>query len=250
MHSTYTQALHDAEKKLLETSFALMATNSLYITNREQTLDQITEHEALLGEMTNYQATLKDINAKGLALIVRFPSTKDITEKQLENLKASFDSLLSTAHQIKARFLDSLAKFEAYENTLEDISKNLNKWEPEVSKELEIPITNVDGATKRLEYVRVCEAFGTYSVLRVDFKHFMPCVLQSMHNKLQGEKNRLSLAVQEASAAAASLSRPSSPQEAVIQPIPDMELAVRARLEDFIDHVRLICARMSFFFLF
>ena len=58
-----------------------------------------------------------------------------------------------------------------------------------------------------------------------------------MHNKLQGEKNRLCIAVQEASAAAASLSRPSSPQEAVIQPIPDMEIAVRARLEDFIDHV-------------
>ena len=60
-----------------------------------------------------------------------------------------------------------------------------------------------------------------------------------MHNKLQGEKNRLSLAVHACEAATASVSRPTSPQEALLQPIPDRELAVRSRLEDLIDQVKL-----------
>ena len=58
-----------------------------------------------------------------------------------------------------------------------------------------------------------------------------------MHNKLQGEKGRLAVAVQACEAAAACISRPSSPQDTVPPPIPDRELAVRARLEDLIDQV-------------
>ena len=47
----------------------------------------------------------------------------------------------------------------------------------------------------------------------------------------------MSLAVQACEAATATLSRPASPQEAIMQPIPDKELAVRGRLEDLIDKV-------------
>lgn len=70
---------------------------------------------------------------------------------------------------------------------------------------------------------------------------------QGVHNKLQGEKNRLSLAVQACEAATASLSRPTSPQEAIMQPIPDKELLVRARLEDLIDQVCFRCMMMILF---
>ena len=45
------------------------------------------------------------------------------------------------------------------------------------------------------------------------------------------------MAVQACEAAAACISRPSSPQDTMPPPIPDRELAVRARLEDLIDQV-------------
>lgn len=50
-HSSYQQSLQETEKWLLQISFQLMAHNSLYITNREQTLEQIVQHDALLGEI-------------------------------------------------------------------------------------------------------------------------------------------------------------------------------------------------------
>lgn len=60
---------------------------------------------------------------------------------------------------------------------------------------------------------------------------------QSLHNRLQTEKGRLSAAVAACSAAAASVSRPSSPADTAPLPIPPRELHVRARLEDLIDQV-------------
>lgn len=60
-----------------------------------------------------------------------------------------------------------------------------------------------------------------------------------MHNKLQAEKSRLAIAVQACEAATASISRPSSPRDVLPPPIPIRELEVRARLEDFIDQVRM-----------
>jgi hypothetical protein len=44
--------------------------------------------------------------------------------------------------------------------------------------------------------------------------------------------------VQACEAATATLSRPASPQESIMQPIPDKELIVRGRLEDLIDKVK------------
>jgi nesprin-1 len=70
-------------------------------------------------------------------------------------------------------------------------------------------------------------------------------VLQSLHNKLQAEKSRLAVAVQACEAAAACISRPSSPQDTVPPPIPDRELIVRARLEDLIDQVLLQASTFS-----
>lgn len=60
-----------------------------------------------------------------------------------------------------------------------------------------------------------------------------------LHSKLQGEKSRLAVAVQACEAATASISRPSSPLETAMQPIPEKELMVRAKLEDLIDQVRM-----------
>lgn len=50
-HSNYLQALQESEKWLLQISFQLMAHNSLYITNRKQTQEQITHHQVLLNEI-------------------------------------------------------------------------------------------------------------------------------------------------------------------------------------------------------
>ena len=43
-YNAYHQALQDTEKWILQTSFHLMAHNSMYITAREQTEEQITKH--------------------------------------------------------------------------------------------------------------------------------------------------------------------------------------------------------------
>lgn len=50
-HSNYLQALQESEKWLLQISFQLMAHNSLYITNRLQTQEQIRHHQVLLNEI-------------------------------------------------------------------------------------------------------------------------------------------------------------------------------------------------------
>jgi nesprin-1 len=50
-HSNYLQALQESEKWLLQISFQLMAHNSLYITNRIQTQEQIKHHQVLLNEI-------------------------------------------------------------------------------------------------------------------------------------------------------------------------------------------------------
>jgi len=55
-------------------------------------------------------------------------------------------------------------------------------------------------------------------------------------NKLQGEKTRLALAVQACEAAVASISRPSSPVESTSQ-IPEQEISIRLRLEEYLDQV-------------
>nr|CAD7429520.1 unnamed protein product [Timema monikensis] len=214
-YTSYHQSLQDTEKWLLQISFQLMAHNSLYITNKEQTQDQISQHEALLGDIQRYQSTLDDLKAKGHGQVERYvsttPSIKVTIDKQLRNVQDSYDSLLHTALQIKNRLMESLAKFQEYEDTLESILRNLDVYEPLIAHEIETPVGNLETAQNQLETAR------------------------SLHNKLQSEKSRLAVAVQACEAAAACISRPSSPQDTMPPPIPDKELLVRARLEDLID---------------
>lgn len=47
----YHQGLQEVEKWVLQMSFQLMAQNSLYITNKAQTEEQIAQHAALLEEI-------------------------------------------------------------------------------------------------------------------------------------------------------------------------------------------------------
>ncbi|KAL1139465.1 hypothetical protein AAG570_006449 [Ranatra chinensis] len=132
-YSSYHQSLQDTEKWLLQISFQLMAHNSLYITNREQTQEQIEQHSALLSEITGYQSNLDELKSKGHCQIERYfettPQIKQIIEQQLCNVQDSYNSLLHTARQIKSRLDESLEKFLEYERTLESIMANLDEYE-------------------------------------------------------------------------------------------------------------------------
>lgn len=216
-YNNYYQKLQDAEKWLLQISFQLMAHNSLYITNRDQTQEQIDQHEILLNEIQKYQSNLDDLKAKGQSQINRYekttPNIRPVIESQLKNIQDSYDSLLNTSVQIRNRLQESLSKFQEYENTLDSISRNLDEMEPVINTDLDEPATTLDMAKEKLK------------------------LAQTLHNKLQSEKSRLALAVQACEAATASISRPSSPLEPAAQQIPEKELMVRAKLEDLIDQV-------------
>lgn len=217
-YNSYHQKLQEAEKWLLQVSFQLMAHNSLYITNREQTQEQINQHEILLDDIQKYQNNLDDLRAKGQSQIERYeqttPNIRSTIETQLKNIQDSYNSLLNTSIQIRNRLHESLAKFQEYENTIDSIMHNLDNYEPIITTELEEPATDLSMAQKQLK------------------------LAQSLHSKLQAEKSRLAVAVQACEAATASISRPSSPLETAMQPIPEKELMVRAKLEDLIDQVR------------
>lgn len=218
-YSAYYQRLQDAEKWLLQVSFQLMAHNSLYITNRAQTQEQIDQHEILLNDVQKYQANIDDLKAKGYNQIERYESTspniRGTIETQLKNVQDSYDSLLNTSVQIRNRLQDSLGKFEEYENILDGILKNLEDYESIIG-DLDEPATTLEMAQSQLKSA------------------------QNLHNKLQGEKSRLAIAVQACEAATASISRPSSPLEPNIPQIPEKELHVRAKLEDLIDQVSIL----------
>lgn len=158
-NNLYQQSLQEVEKWLLQISFQLMAHNSLYITSREQTEEQIEQHEILLSEIQQYQKNLDDVKAKGHGQIERYarttPSVKETIEKQLNNVQDSYNSLLHTAIQIKNRLLDSLAKFKEYEDTLESILQKLDEYEPIITEEVEKPVINLSGAREQLETARV-----------------------------------------------------------------------------------------------
>lgn len=216
-YNLYHAALQETEKWLLQISFQLMAHNSLYITNKDQTIEQTKQHEILLDEIQKYQSVLDDLKAKGAGQIKRYvsvaPGIKSTIETQLQNVQESYNALLGTAVQIKNRLAESLAKFQEYENTLESIMKNLDTYEPEIAQELEAPLDNLEDAQRSLESARI------------------------LHNKLQSEKARLALAVEACEAAAACVSRPGSPLDAPPVQIPAREVEVRTRLEDLIDQV-------------
>jgi len=224
-YNAYHAALQETEKWLLQISFQLMAHNSLYITNKEQTLEQIKQHEVLLAEIQKYQEILDELKAKGHGQIDRYvvanPFIRSTIQMQLQNVQDSYNSLLNTALQIKNRLAESLAKFQEYENTLESIMKNLDTYEAEMIQALNAPLDNLTSAEQSLESAR------------------------TLHNKLQGEKARLALAVEACEAAAACVSRPGSPLDAPPIQVPAREVEVRTRLDDLIDQVRTCSIRRS-----
>ncbi|GAB0095245.1 nesprin-1 [Sergentomyia squamirostris] len=213
---SYHQSLQETEKWLLQVSFQLMAHNSLYITNREQTQEQLNQHEILLDEIQKYQANLDDLKAKGSNQISRYehcnPYIKNTIETHLKNVQDSYNSLLLTSIQIKNRLEESMAKFKEYEDTLEDIQQQLIKNEAIMPPE-EVP-SDLETSKSQLKFA------------------------QELYNSLQKEKSRLAAAVAACESATASISRPSSPIETAMQPIPEKELKVRAQLEDQLDQVQ------------
>lgn len=219
-YNAYHQLLQDVEKWLLQISFQLMAHNSLYITNRQQTQEQIDQHEVLLNDIQKYQSTLDDLRTKGHSQIDRYvtsaPGIKSTIETQLKNVQDSYNSLLNTSVQIRNRLQESLMKFQEYEDTLASISNKLDIYEPIVTSELDESADSLEAAQEQLEKAR------------------------DIHNKLQAEKARLAAAVQACEAATASISRPSSPLDVAAHQIPQQELIVRTRLEDLIDQVFLL----------
>nr|XP_034172930.1 nesprin-1 isoform X14 [Osmia lignaria] len=217
-YNAYQAALQETGSWLLLISFRLMGHNSLYITNKEQTVSQIQQHENLLVEIENYASVLDDLKLKGNGQITRYvaanPEIKTIIETQLQNMQESYNSLLNTALQIKKRLAESLVKFQEYENTLESIMKNLDAYEPEIAQEMEAPLDTLEMAKQRFETAR------------------------TLHNKLQGEKTRLALAVEACEAAVACVSRPGSPLDAPAVQIPAREVEVRNKLEELIDQAQ------------
>ena len=53
------------------------------------------------------------------------------------------------------RLLESLAKFQEYEDTLESIMRNLDAFEPLINEEVQSPV-NLKVAQQQLETARVC----------------------------------------------------------------------------------------------
>ncbi|XP_031632357.1 nesprin-1 isoform X5 [Contarinia nasturtii] len=223
-YNAYYQKLQDAEKWLLQISFQLMAHNSLYITNRLQTQEQIDQHEILMIEIQKYQSNIDDLKAKGYNQIERYekssPKIRSVISTQLKNVQDSYDSLLSTSVQIRNRLQESLAKFEEYENILDSIQKNLEEYES-TFEDLDEPAITLDMAKDQLKSAQI------------------------LHNKLQAEKSRLALAVKACETATASISRPSSPVESNIPMIPEKELIIRGKLEDLIDQIQSIVSGLQ-----
>lgn len=211
----YQSQLQEIEKWLLQVSFQLMAHNSLYISNFEQTKEQIAQHENLLEFIQKYQSNIDDLDAKGQQQIKRYePFSSTIREKidnQIKNIQESYNSLLHTSIQIKNRLYDSLNKFKEYEETLESILQNLDGMEKVIDVEMDKPINTLNDAKTQLQ------------------------LMQTLQDKLLQEKRRLAHAVQACEAATASISRPSSPVFNQSPSIPEKELIVRAKLDDISD---------------
>ena len=169
------------------------------------------------------------------------PMIKETIEQQLNNVQDSYDSLLKTANQIKARLENSLLKFQEYEDILSSIWTNLEELETSISIEIDEP-KELGRAKILLESMRVRIENGVLfnllfenscTILNTTFIGF-----QLLHNKLQAEKVKLASAVQNCEAAIACVSRPGSPTGQPSSPVFDKEVSVRLRLEDNIDQVR------------
>ena len=159
VYNSYNQSMQETEKWLLQISFQLMAHNSMYITTREMTQQQLDQHEQLLDEIKSYQQTLDSVRAVGEKQGEKYqesnPELLSNISKQHQNVQESYNSLLQTATQIKNRLLDSLEKFGEYEETLQSIFENIERWEPEITETLTKEVDTMEDASTELETVRV-----------------------------------------------------------------------------------------------
>jgi nesprin-1 len=53
------------------------------------------------------------------------------------------------------RLLESLSKFQEYEDTVESIKRNLDALEPQISKEVDIHASSLPESQQQIERVRV-----------------------------------------------------------------------------------------------
>ena len=70
-YNSYHHQMQETEKWLLQVSFQLMAHNSLYITTREQTGQQLEQHQQLLDQINRFQTNLDKVRALGDNQIAR-----------------------------------------------------------------------------------------------------------------------------------------------------------------------------------
>ena len=182
-----------------------------------------------MADIYAYQSVMEEVRSKGQGQIGRYMSSnlgiKNTIEKQLGNVQSSYNALLNTALQIKQRLNESLVKFQEYETTIESILQCLKEWEQYVSQQMDAPVASVDDARLQLDDVKNTLA------------------------KMQVEKTKLALAVQSCEAAAACISRPNTPQDPIPYRVPETELAVRSKLEDFLDQVAKMMQRFRFLYL-
>jgi nesprin-1 len=157
-YSHYHQQVQNIEKWLLQMSFQLMAHNSLYISTKEQAVEQMNQHDSLMKEIHEYQSTIDDAKAKGNQQSTKYkkikPEMKSTLDRQHQNIQESYNSLLQTGAQIKNRLLDSISKFQEYEDTLDSVARNLDNWERTVHGNQDF-LSN----SERLENAKVCKVF-------------------------------------------------------------------------------------------
>ena len=218
-NNSYGQSLQEVEKWLLQMNFQLMAHNSLYITSRDQTQEQIEHHEDLMGQIRGNQQTLDAVREEGSAQVERYvhdrPEMKSRIEKHHQNFQESYNSLLQTGTQIKNRLADSMAKFQEYEDALDNIAKTLEALEPQ---------------TKRGDPEEEEEPLSAHD----EFEN-----MRAIHNRLQAEKALLQTAVQACEMATASISRPGTPikDDSDANAAPAREVGIKLKLEELIDRV-------------
>ena len=176
-YADYQKAMQDTEKWLLQMQFQLMAHNSLYITTRDQTNEQVNQHEKLMGEIKDYQGTLDVVREKGNAQIAKYvysrPDIRATIEKQHQNFQESYNSLLQTGTQIKNRLLDSLSKFQEYEDALDSILKDLETLEPQIKEDVDKPIEEIEDPQAEFEKIRVSHESSISFIFNSYLCHFL-----------------------------------------------------------------------------
>ncbi|KAA0201773.1 hypothetical protein HAZT_HAZT011047 [Hyalella azteca] len=222
----YQAALQEVEKWLLQVSFQLMSENSMSIRSREHTEELIHQHDKELENIREFQQVLDRVKNKAHKQINKYigsvETIQETYEHQIHNLQESYDSLLRTALQIQKRLAESLAKFEEYEATLDNITANLDEWEPIIVEETNTPVQTIEDAKYQLEMARV---------------------------KLVKERSTLAAAVQ---ACEATVSRSGSPSTVLgdsgrelLQGEPGRELLVRAKLQDLTEQIQVRITSIS-----